>query len=1079
LTWLTRMALRNRSVTVLAVLALIVLSVIAITQLTEELMPNISMPTVTVSVLEPGAAPNSVAENVTTPLETALRGVEDVDTVTSYSNAGMSIVTVQFQYGKDIKEATSAVEEAVSGVQGSLPSDAQSASIKAMSMSEMAVVELAASSKLSPREFNYRLDRTVAPELEKIDGVGDVSISGTRTVQVDVKIKPKALSRHDLTTTQVLSALQGLGNATSVGSLTDDGTTFPVKIAGGVETVDQIKHLYIATQASSTSSSASSAASALSSLSSSAAAALSGMSLSASSGSSAAASSTAAGATQTTTKLVRLDKVADVRIVSLQSSSVTKTDGVTTAGVSITKSSSGNTVNISNDVKDLLPTLTSDLGPGAKVTVVSDQAPSISSSISSMVREGLIGAVFAILVILLFLRSWRSTIIAGLSIPLSVLAALVIMWTRGTSLNILTLGGLTIAIGRIIDDSIVVNENAFRHIQEGDDVHTAILTATKEVVGAITTSTIATVAVFLPLAFTSGLAGQFFRPFALTVTYALLASLVVALTVVPVASTWLLTKRSVGTRDRDKLTLLQRLYVPVLRWTLAHKAVTLIFAFVLFVGSMMLAPNLKTNLMGDQPSTTVSVTQSLPAGTSLDKTIVAADKTAEVIADTDGVKLHQMTVGSTGSLFGAGGGAGASSSTAQFTVTTTDESKQDAVVEALRSSLHSGGDAGDITVEKSSGMGMDTSGVSVTISGDSEDQLRKANDVVVGAMKSVSGIVNVSSNLTESQPELVVTVKRKKAAQLGVDVSSVQQIALVALAGQSVGTIETDSGTLDVVAKLQRDSGSAASQMRALKVPSSSGTVRLGTVATVKTVPGPTQVTHIDGERTITVSGSTSGDSVGTASSDVKSALRKVTLPEGTTWEMSGTASMMGDVFTSLFTAIALAVMLVYIIMVAFFRSVLKPIILMVSIPFAVVGAILLLLATSTTVGMSTLIGLLMLVGIVVTNAIVLLDLIEQYRQRGWDARSAVIEGSRRRMRPILMTAAATILALTPMALGLSEGAFLSTPLAVVVIGGLLSSTVLTLVIVPVLYLAFDRFIGGRRHDAALASAEAGGSSPS
>ena len=399
------------------------------------------------------------------------------------------------------------------------------------------------------------------------------------------------------------------------------------------------------------------------------------------------AAASAGAASATAAAPVTLGQVATVRIAPAPLTAVTRTNGKSSIGISVSKSSSGNTVDIANAVSDALPAISRDLPGQTKITTVVDQSTFIKDSIRSLWREGLIGALFAVIVIWVFLRSWRSTLIASLSIPLSIIGAFIILWSRGQSLNMLTLGGLTIAIGRVIDDSIVVIENTYRHLQEGDDVRRAAYTGTREVAGAITASTLTTVAVFLPLGLIHGLASEFFRPFALTVTFALLCSLAVALLVVPVAATWVLSKRQVGHRDAKELTRLQNAYLPALKWALNHKTVTLVAAAAIFAGTLMLAPLLKTNLFDSSGQNTMSITQTMQPGTSLDATMAAAGKIEGVLASTKGVDIYQVTGGSTGSLFGAGGGTSASSSQATFAITTDPAMDKNTIVDQVRNEV--------------------------------------------------------------------------------------------------------------------------------------------------------------------------------------------------------------------------------------------------------------------------------------------------------------------------------------------------------------------------------------------------------
>ena len=463
----------------------------------------------------------------------------------------------------------------------------------------------------------------------------------------------------------------------------------------------------------------------------------------------------------------------------------------------MSKASSGNTVDIANAVADELPAIQKDLGGAATVTTVVDQSIFIKDSIKSLLREGLIGAVFAIIVIWVFLRSWRSTVIAGLSIPLSIVGALIILWSRGNSLNMLTLGGLTIAIGRVIDDSIVVIENIYRHLQEGDSIRQAAYTGTREVAGAITASTLTTVAVFLPLGFVHGLASEFFRPFALTVTFALLCSLAVALMVVPVVASWLLSKKQVGHRDEKELNGLQNAYLPALRWAVDHKIVTLVAAFAVFAGTMMLGPMLKTNLFDSSGQNTMSVTQTLPPGSSLDATQVAASKVEAILKDTAGVEIFQYTAGSTGSLFGAGGGTNASSSQATFAITTDPNADKNAIIENVRAQVAKLQNAGTITVtgdDSSTGGGM--SQLEVRVSAADPAVLKAANDIVLARVKTVDGLADVTSNLSEGRPSATIVVDQAKAAAAGVTPATLSQYMTLVLNGYPLGTVPTTAGVL-------------------------------------------------------------------------------------------------------------------------------------------------------------------------------------------------------------------------------------------------------------------------------------------
>jgi len=1043
--WLTRISLRNRSIVGLAVLAVLLVGSYAITSLKQELIPDLTFPYLTVFTVDYGASAKDVERTVTTPLEQAIKTASGVKEFDSFSNDGVSIITVEYEFGTDMKAREAEIQQAVSGVQMMLPATAQAPQVAALNFTSMPVVQLAVTSSLPAEQLATLLGTRVVPRLQAIDGVQAVTLSGVEQMQLYIQLKPEAVLATGVSPAQIMAAVTQANVTTGAGSVTSGTLVYPITVSATAETERALEALVLPSAQS-------------------AAAAMAG----ASGGGAAAAGMSSAGAfapapAAATAAPVTLGDVADVRIAPAPLTAITRTNGEPSIGISVAKTSAGNTVDIANAVDDELQALTEELDGKAKIVAVVDQSVFIKESISSLLREGLIGALFAIVVIWVFLRSWRSTIIAGLSIPLSVVGALIILWSRGDSLNMLTLGGLTIAIGRVIDDSIVVIENIHRHLQEGDRVRTAAYTGTREVAGAITASTLTTVAVFLPLGFVHGLASEFFRPFALTVTFALLCSLVVALMVVPVVATWLLSKRQVGHRDERELTGLQNAYLPALTWALSHKTVTLVAAAAVFAATMLLTPYLKTNLFDNSNQSTMSVVQTMPPGTGLDATMAAAKKVEDVLRATDGVRIYQVTGGSTGSLFGAGGGTNASASQATFAITTDPAVDKNSLVEKVRAGVAGLRNAGTIVVNGDDVSMGSMSQIEVRVTADDPAVLKEANDAVLARMNTVEGLADVSSNLSEGRPSATVVVDQAKAAAAGVTPAALSQYTTLIFNGYPLGTLPTEIGTLPAqltVAEITVPPLPGAVSQLLMKIPvaGTDGMVPLGSIAKIVEVKAPVQVTHVNGERTASVTGTPTTNNVGAATSALQKALEDVKLPEGASWELGGATEAMSGVFRSLGIAMLIAILLVYIIMVATFHSLLNPLILLVSIPFAAVGAVLALVITGTSLGMPSLIGLLMLIGIVVTNAIVLLDLVEQFRRKGMDARTAVIEGGRRRLRPILMTAVATILALIPMALGIGgKGGFLSTPLAVVVIGGLFTSTFLTLMLVPVLYLALDR----------------------
>jgi len=721
---------------------------------------------------------------------------------------------------------------------------------------------------------------------------------------------------------------------------------------------------------------------------------------------------------------------------------------------------------VSHEVSDLIDEMESALGDGAAIDVVFDQAPFIEQSIEDLSTEGLLGLAFAVVVIMLFLLSLRSTLVTAVSIPLSLLIAMIGLSVGGYSLNILTLGALTVAVGRVVDDSIVVIENIKRHLGYGEPKAQAILTAVREVGGAVTSSTITTAAVFVPMGIVGGQVGQLFRPFAFTVAVALAASPLVALTIVPVLAYWFLKAPATGqhtaldrsqVQEQERHGLLQRSYMPVLRAALAHPVITLLAAVAVLGGTLALSTRLETNFIGDAGQNTLSVNQQLPAGTSLDATDDAARRVEQAIAQLDGVDTYQVTVGSGNSglqtaFLGGGGGA----NTASFAITTELTADQDRVEQELRAAMSELQDVGDLTVTTGqAGFGLPP--IEVIVRAEDDHQLREAAQLVAEAMERVEGTTDVANNLASDAPAVQVRVDRNAAARAGTTEAAVGQALAGLLRGAPIGQADVDGRTLDVVVQLgQRPAGVAA--LAATPVPTATGVVPLGQVADVEEVQQPTSLTRKDGTRTATVTATATDQNLGGVTTRLQEELDALDLPSGTDAEIGGVSAEQQSAFADLGLALLASIAIVYLVMVATFRSLVQPLILLVSIPFAATGALILLLATGTPLGVPAMIGLLMLVGIVVTNAIVLIDLVNQKRDEGLPLREAIMEGARYRLRPILMTAAATIGALIPMPLGLTGGSvFISQPLALVVIGGLTTSTLLTLILVPVLYNLLGR----------------------
>lgn len=1002
MSWLSRFSLGQRALIGLMSFIAIAFGAIAIPQLKQQLLPTIELPMVSVLAPYQGASPDVVEKQVVEPIEDSLEAVDGISGVTSTAGEGNAVIVASFDYGIDSKQLVADVQQAVNRARAQLPDDVDP-QVVAGSTDDMPTVVLAVTSDKDQQALADQLDRSVVPSLEDIDGVGRVMVNGVRDLQVTVTPDDAKLKKAGLTTAALAQALQAGGATVPAGSFDESGKSRTVQVGGGFTTLEQIENLMV----------------------------------------------TGPGGQ----KPVALADVASVRRQEAPADSLTRTNGEPSLAVMVTMDHGGSAVAISNAVEDKLPALRKDLGTGASITVVSDQGPAVSKAIEGLTTEGGLGLLFAVLVILVFLASIRSTLVTAVSIPLSVVLALIVLWTRDLSLNMLTLGALTIAIGRVVDDSIVVLENIKRHLGYGEERHAAIIAAVREVAGAVTSSTLTTVAVFLPIGLVGGMVGALFGSFSITVTAALLASLLVSLTVVPVLSYWFL-RAPKGTpadaqearrkaEEKEARSRLQRFYVPVLRFATRRRLTSVAIAVVVLIGTFAMAPLLKTNFFDQGEQEVLTVKQELAPGTSLAATDEQARKVERLLAGVKGVKDYQVTVGSSGFMAAFGGST--DTNQASYQVMLDDSASYTDVQNSIEKGLAGLEGIGTTTV--SAGDGFGNQDLSVVVKAADGDVLRKAADQVRDTVAGLDDVTDVTSDLAQSVPRISVKANAKAAAA-GFDDQTLGAAVAQAVRGTTAGKAIIDDTERDVVIKSAKPARTLE-QLRDLRL----GAVKLGDIATVELVDGPVSMTRIDGQRAATITAKPTGDNTGAVSADLTSKLKSLKLPAGATAEIGGVSQNQDDAFKNLALAMLAAIAIVFMLLVATFRSLVQPLILLVSIPFAATGAIGLLLVTGTPMGVPAMIGMLMLIGIVVTNAIVLIDLINQYRRQGYGVVEAVVEGGRHRLRPILMTALATIFALLPMALGVTgEGGFIAQPLAVVVIGGLITSTLLTLLLVPTLY---------------------------
>ena len=1046
---LTQFAVREKSVIILLAVGLLLAGVFSWGQLRQELLPDIELPFVTVITPLPGAGAEDVATAVTEPVERALANVPRLETVQSTSANSLSLVFAEFSFGTDLKETLATVEQQVARLQ--LPEGSQP-QVSSFDFNNQPVIiaTIGPVEGASPADAARIARGEVVPALLGIEGVSTADLTGGPTPILDITLDPAAMAETGISLQQVQGVLLANQITIPTGAIEEGSLRLPVSTEHRFTSVEALEGLVVGARQPGQPAGQPDE---------------SGQSGQPADGED---EPTGVGGLLADLPLpVTLGQIASIKRTDVQVSGYARTNGQPSLTLSITKRSGANTVDVADGVQSAFADAAARYPDVIRIDVIQDQSIFIKESRDGLVQEGLLGALFAVLVIYIFLRSARTTVVAAISIPLSIMIAIALFGVGGLTINILTLGGLAVAVGRVVDDSIVVLENIYRHRGLGDSVRDSVITGTREVAGAITSSTITTVAVFLPIGFVGGIVSQFFLPFGLAVTFALLASLVVALTVIPVLA-WLFVDRiHVQLDQHGELTetIWQRLYTPALLLALRRRATkwgTLAVALVLFVVAMSLAPLLPTAFVDAGGQNFVRVTISPPQGASTAGVRERTEQAEAILLDKarfPGVELVQSTVpgeADTGAQALQAAFAGRASNSSTLTVRLADSAELEAAREEIKAELAPLA-ADDFSVAVSELDAFGGSGLQIIVSGRDNASIKAASDAIVADLSGMAGVDNVESDAVAETPQVIVTVDPNRAALIGSSTAQIAGQIRSVLVGQPIGTVGLADGTsVETVLRVDDRGVGSVEGLRQLPVSGMVGSLPLGQVAEVDLVEVRGSVTRVDGSPAATISADiTSQDqgAVSTEAQDRVAALREAGLiGETVAVTFSGATAEQSEAFGSLYFSMAFAIMVVYIVMVLALGSLITPFIILFSLPLAVIGAIPALLITGNPLGISAMIGFLMLIGIVVTNAIVLLDFVEQLRDRGVGTHEALVRGARTRVRPILMTAVATILALSPVAVGFAHGSIIAEELATVVIGGLFTSTFLTLIVVPVIY---------------------------
>lgn len=756
-------------------------------------------------------------------------------------------------------------------------------------------------------------------------------------------------------------------------------------------------------------------------------------------------------------KTAPLGEIATVLEGTSVPSSFTRTNEKPSVVLNVLKDGDANTVELAKNIQNKLSELKSQLPDGIAFTTLYDQSKDIKASVNGTLREGLLGALFAVIVIAVFLRNVRATVVAVVSIPLSVLTALILLPRFNVTLNMMTLGGLTVAVGRVVDDSIVVIENIYRRLQltppEGHGPK-LVWEATKEVGAAITYSTITTVAVFAPLALVSGIVSKFFYPFALTVVMSLLASLLVALTVVPMLSKYMLLKQTLTVEHEGAL---QRLYKRILNWSLSHRLVIVLTSILLLALAASLVTRLPVQFVPSDQTKALTIKQVMTAGTSLDMTNKTTQDAEKILAAIPEVKTVQDTVGSNKSQMGMNFNIQGSDE-AKYMIVLDNQADVDQTISKIRSQLQSLEKRGTRFFVNALTTTAPSDTVEVIVNGPNLAAISQAATLITDEIRNIPDLVNVTNNLAVVKPEISIHVNAEKAGEQGYSPIMVAGLIRSMLTNTSVTSIENNNQTVNVMLSLKQDDLNSLEKISNLELPGIKGNIKLSEIAEIQKAPGPVSITQRNGSQFANITAGIMGHNTQGVTKAVlaKIEAQKAKFPAGISYSLGGANESIEEGFSQMGVAIAVAVAMVYLVLMIAFSGALVPLAILFSLPFAAVGGFLALILAHQALSMPALIGMLMLIGIVVTNAIVLVDRVQRNRRQGMDVREALLEAGSIRLRPILMTAIATIMALLPLALGFSEGTLISVNLGVTVIGGLTLSTLLTLVVVPVVYSYFE-----------------------
>lgn len=992
---------------IMIVLAIIALGVVSLKNLSVDLFPKIDFPIAVVATTYEDAAPEEVENLVSKPLESAVSSVEGIEEVQVQSKADSSLVIMMFKNGTDLDQALLDVRDRVDQVKGMLPDRTGDPSIIRFSPDQLPVMWIGFTGD-DAEQLTQLADDKVLPFMERQEGVASVQVEGTKEREIQLELNESEMTRYGVSPQALMQAIQDGNASASVGSIEKGDKDLHVRVTGEFTSIDDIANTLIQTETGTT---------------------------------------------------IHVEDIAEVKDTFKKDNSVTLVNGESSVVLSIFKKTDANTVDVAQNINENLDKINADLPEGAKLQVVIDTSEFIEEAVDSVIQNILIGGVISILVLLLFLKSIRATIVIGLSIPIAIISTFALMYFTGETLNILTLGGLALGLGMMVDSSIIILENIYSYRQRGYNLYDSATKGAAELTPAVIASTTTTLVVFLPIVYVQGIASDIFTPLALTVSFSLIASLVVAVTIVPMLSSKLLS----SDMEKEKsywfdnlLEKVKNVYEKILRGALRHRIITVIVTLLLIGGSITATTIIGAEFIpaGDQGQLEISV--KTEPGTNVKETQKIVELINEKIdAYEEVVDINFASISGGGIMDGS-----SSSNEGSFTLQLIKPSDRDMTTNEFAKQIRE--DVSDIpgaeieVSEMEAGLGMGAP-VEVIISGQEHEALRELSQTAMDEIKAVKGVNTAESNADVGIPQLQVEVDHEKAATFGLSSDDIKSQINMRFIGQLVTQYHEAGDEIDVTVTYPEDTRKTIANLENMTVMTENGAqIPLTELTSFTEDAGPETLIRQNQQAIVSISLEIEDRDLGSVVKDVEKKMDNMSFPEGYSYSIGGEAEDMADSFSDLTLALIFSIFLVYAVMAVQFENFLFPFIIMFSIPATVVGIVIGLLVAGLSFSIPAFIGIIMLAGIVVNNSIVLVDYINILRRRGMDRFEAIIEAGRSRLRPILMTTLTTVLAMIPLGLALGEGAEMQQPLAITIIFGLTISTIFTLLLIPVVYTYFD-----------------------